>query len=1816
MKTLRFFFLVLFIIVIVMSCNLFEPGTGDKVDVDKPTIEMTSHDGGETVKGSITIKGEYNEDIDVEYIRLSFDDGATFKNATVDKKAKKWSLGVDSTEYKDNAYNIIVEIKDTAEKTAKTTFLLYFDNHGPLVLVEFPQNYATDGTLNGTITIQGKAADKYGVASVDVFPYHPDGAPMKSLKKSSTPIIRQKKKMPDGSIMLESKKSFLSRKSSSKDPARNPAIGKESWSITYDSTIDIPASGTYAFFVQATDFAGNKNTYFFHNDDIKEVAGSTILANTLHYIDIDDAEAPEPPPITIENMEPIRKDAVTNKFLLIFNQSADLPEFTFSNPMEGKTAQENAFGANARAVGMIMDDDGIKTDTLQIKITGTGIPSPDWVQIPAENISGSGLSITWQYDLSSLGEGTYALQIRVKDINMIETAAPVESVSVLFSIDEGAPTIDVTSPLNGAYVNGNFTIHGTASDGDQVNRVGVSFDQAPPYTYDYDNVETSDNFQNWTYDVNVSVDETMYIRVAAEDDMGNTAYFNLQVIADITPPLVSFVNPTKSTTVNGIVTLKGISSDNSSITQVELRIGKPENWQLLSGEYNWEYELDCMSYANDTYATNKGGDVWELEIYARATDVAGNVNPDPDPEDVFFIKIDNNTDKPTVNIISPSHGQNIAGPVLISGTAFDDDAVHHVEMLIDVNGDGFFLDKIDFRGDSNGIPDGDTNDMFEDETKVDWYTVEGKTLWTQEINSFGEMYETVPGHDGTITVRVRAVDSKDLGITPDIAGNYQEFTIHLDDTIPRIEDLSHASSDYVSGTFTLTGDALDDVFVDYIGVSYNGGVSYTSIVDNSVVLDGAKVSKNADNDFDLHIQINSTSYIPDSGIFYLRLKIIDDANYQSISYINLNVDNEYPTASWDTVNADPDDIRTTSADVQGEATDTGAVSGIDKVEVYFIRGGNVYDPTTGLTTSQEETDFGDGDGTVPYTTDTDCKIIIDNPIEAGNDGGINGDHDGFNESLTRAGSTYTWWAEFNSTVIPDGTIDIHYVAFDNAGNGDHNVISGLIANDKPQFTGVIVGYDVDDSGSVQTGERFSYSSEFEAANMIYIQLSADDDDTPLTYEVLHEGAGPNLIVSGNSCEIDISSEPEGQTYYLCRVTDSTGVFNSIQIEVNIENDDSSNPTITIDALTQGNVVDGHIELDGDSLHNGTDPDVSGEITIQGTAYDNRGINVITLTLDGESDPTVAVWSGGTLVSDNANFTIDSQTFNGSGHSVSWTYTWDSAAITGHASDNILIDMDITDFSSNPGTDSLTVDVVPYITDIVRFVGEEGTNRSKYGKFAVQEGETNLVLYGYNLAKTGTNYVRVYDSEDTDYDTVNTTKVSVNGSYTQMTLSDLADITHSGWLSIVVNGVEAGNNTNDNTILTNKEDDGNGILSSLWNDDRYLHVWNTGDYFNQSGNAEYPSMSINSSGTLYGAWTDYATSEVYYGTTSSRTSIFYMYDPAEYTDIHIDSSNNLTIAYLGNYYGGSGWDSDINNAGSMNVWNSSAPQQVRRGFGYPWNYFYRFEMLYHNEMLLQFQRPKVVRSGNNIHLAYYDNNTKAVKYGYVANGDTNTSERVWINLDGGQDGDDAQVVSSGRSTYAGEYVAIDVDEDGYPVVMYYDISNQTLKLARSNSTAPSTASNWTLQTVFDTGDPNKNYVGKYITMKFDTTGNLYTACLKTSTGDLVYLHASNVDGTDYDFDSSIVIDSEGSVGAWADMTLNGTTPYISYLNSSMIGTFSGLKVAYYDPVEEVWEHEIVPLNTAIAETRTNIEYKKGTVDWSIAIGYAGNTFDIVYLLPEE
>ena len=87
------------------------------------------------------------------------------------------------------------------------------------------------------------------------------------------------------------------------------------------------------------------------------------------------------------------------------------------------------------------------------------------------------------------------------------------------------------------------------------------------------------------------------------------------------------------------------------------------------------------------------------------------------------------------------------------------------------------------------------------------------------------------------------------------------------------------------------------------------------------------------------------------------------------------------------------------------------------------------------------------------------------------------------------------------------------------------------------------------------------------------------------------------------------------------------------------------------------------------------------------------------------------------------------------------------------------------------------------------------------------------------------------------------------------------------------------------------------------------------------------------------------------------------------------------------------------------------------------------------------------------------------------------------------------------------------------MVYYNTVAQTLRLARADKVNPTAPADWTRQNVFRVGDPNAQFSGQHVAIKFDTGGGLHVVCYRSSSGDLVYLHAPDVDGGDYVFQTA-------------------------------------------------------------------------------------------------
>jgi len=247
-------------------------------------------------------------------------------------------------------------------------------------------------------------------------------------------------------------------------------------------------------------------------------------------------------------------------------------------------------------------------------------------------------------------------------------------------------------------------------------------------------------------------------------------------------------------------------------------------------------------------------------------------------------------------------------------------------------------------------------------------------------------------------------------------------------------------------------------------------------------------------------------------------------------------------------------------------------------------------------------------------------------------------------------------------------------------------------------------------------------------------------------------------------------------------TDGSSVSKDFYLKVN--NEDSTPPNVAIDDFTQAHLVAGHLEAAGQSLHDGTDADISGTLNLTGTASDDSAVTSVELSFDGGS-----TWNAAALV----NTYTDPEGVQPSTYT--WSYAaWDSSSISVVAQDNFSIQVRAYDGVSNQGTNSKTVDVVPYITDIT--TGLEGglktyIKRSVQGHYVIRTGGSAFIVKGYNFGPSATM-------------TVGSSSAAISGrtGTTQITVTN--NLTESGEVTVTTGAVSSTNNVNDDTLSQNKE----------------------------------------------------------------------------------------------------------------------------------------------------------------------------------------------------------------------------------------------------------------------------------------------------------------------------------------------------------------------------------------------------------------------------
>jgi len=709
---------------------------------------------------------------------------------------------------------------------------------------------------------------------------------------------------------------------------------------------------------------------------------------------------------------------------------------------------------------------------------------------------------------------------------------------------------------------------------------------------------------------------------------------------------------------------------------------------------------------------------------------------------------------------------------------------------------------------------------------------------------------------------------------------------------------------------------------------------------------------------------------------------------------------------------------------------------------------------------------------------------------------------------------------------------------------------------------------------------------------------------------------------------------------------------------------ASEYTVNVAVDSEGNKL-GYVQYGKDNTPADTTANISGKVTFTGIAADNHRINRITAQISGYpaagagTEITIANWSGGKLVpapiSTDWTFEIEDEVPQLSleyGHAVNWTFSWDSSKHSSVVASGVTVTFKAYDFSNLVNTSQKTVNIVPYISEIVTNLSSayeanpSAFNRSAKGWYPVHEDEV-ITIKGFNLySGSGNPTVHVRPNAADAYNAAGVTTLrtqGVNGgtgtSHSATTIyarvdDDATDNNYnsiaSGYLVVRVGTVDSINNTNSATAAYNRE--GNGLNNDTLTDDRALYVWNTGSMFTTAPVSQvfnpfmrldqnahrlisygyYPSpqngrLRVNRDGAdLNLANASYNRMVNTTVAVSTQNAIY-----AAGSDITAVNNSNPFIFAWSNGVGGTG-----NNTTGGTATSSGSQNLVYLGSDSD-----------------QFKIPRIavqstingIRTNNNgdrIYMSHFDTSNNQVIFriggvGLTAQSNVNTTVTI----------------ASDTSTYPGSiYTAVGYlsnNNNGLPVIAWYDRTHQKLILSWGNNFTSDLIYNNAGFRNYGTTDWQGKAVeiasnkGAHVDMVVDGNNNIHLAYYDVVNGGLWYTYIP-VTGTgtsqvpNPSAKTTVKVDTYLSAGTKIMLNVRNEdgryVPYISYAHASFAETKNSIRVAWLtantpqdgtnskDSFTGAWEVMTVPVTRSIPLTDDFIcnGVPTGTSGWNTQV----------------
>jgi hypothetical protein len=763
---------------------------------------------------------------------------------------------------------------------------------------------------------------------------------------------------------------------------------------------------------------------------------------------------------------------------------------------------------------------------------------------------------TGTIDLSSYTTGSVSVSVKVYDQSGLYSNG-----TYTFILDNSGPDITVTSPSNTVEVTGSVSMSGIATDEGGSSTASIKWlipttaqtadttaalaaltwkgtlasgKTAGAWEFIFNGkadgndlltmYDTSDYYTSYTNGIYV-----LPVYFMATDSLGNyTIYkYSIKHNPDADKPVTAITYPTASDydtgkeyiTLGGTIRVTGtcvIPSGTTSVSIVYIQVSDSDgsfdsdDSTKASGTYGYtvvNYSTAGISsgWTTDITTSNwwgiaatKTSSTWYINLNA-----AGKMNPSGSGttnnikiracavntdgkvgawSDVYSIHIDNTAPTATASLKQYQNctTENPSSATITASTAYTADMY--------LKGNWYLVVKL---ADESGISSS-TVTVKEGTTALSsgtGYYMSAQTFSSTEKGYY--VYIPVSTTSSSITYTISATDTDNSGahtITP-------SYSLNIDNTAPTVNTLKGNSSAITSSTpiedsnyvYTLSSS------VDETGSGFSRVVFYYMRTINNVLAANQGKTEcvfdpmiNYSSDTSAKVLLTSTTgnltkltVTQGSDSYYLYGKTVTGATTQS----------------------------STQQFTPGTSTDITGNKHIRVGGLIYI--GGVYRTITAIDSSTGTVSF-DTDASETYDSavfpyaqvvdNTSAESISDYSSDPFSFNNSSDDGDGMPESITKAGTTWTWSGTVHSSHMPDGPVTIVCLAFDEAGNVSEKTVSTKITNNSPRLAKVNFGTDLNGDGSYSTSEFVQYDmySKLGAVQSAVSINTADYSTTPFT----------------------------------------------------------------------------------------------------------------------------------------------------------------------------------------------------------------------------------------------------------------------------------------------------------------------------------------------------------------------------------------------------------------------------------------------------------------------------------------------------------------------------------------------------------------------------------------------------------------------------------------------------------------------------------------------------------------------------------------------